>query len=349
MDATLAVVGAGAAAAAATYAARTARPSLQIDVFEKSRGVCGRAAARRRNGIVYDYGANFLLDKGGRASAFATSTCSEGLVEIDGPVASVDAEGTVRASSLDGTRRWTYEDGITRLAKHLFAAAGVDVQRETRIVDIRRRDASSAQGGWRLADADGDEYGPFDVLLLNPPAPQTATLLRDTGVEAVDHLGAAARTVEYQAVWTAVLGYDFEIDVPYYGLRSEAPTPTVGWIGREECKPGHVPKGQSVLVVQAGPNWTSDHYDAPPEDNIDRLCRRTAEIIGDRRLTAPAWTDWQGWKYAFPQEAVEDRARLTAARNGVYVCGDWVAGTGRLDAAVENGLATGSALVDALP
>ncbi|MFP4229290.1 MAG: FAD-dependent oxidoreductase [Salinivenus sp.] len=186
------------------------------------------------------------------------------------------------------------------------------------------------------------------MLLFNPPAPQTGALLRDTDVMAVDRLGASARDLDYNTVWTAVLGYDVEIEVPYYGLRSTDPNTTVGWIGREECKPGHVPEGQSVLVVQARPSWSAVHYDAPPEKNIDRLSQRAADLLGDPRLTAPDWTDWQGWKYAFPDGSVDDDAHSAATREGVYVCGDWVAGTGRLDAAIENGLTTGAALADAL-
>ncbi|MFP4229289.1 MAG: NAD(P)-binding protein [Salinivenus sp.] len=138
MDVRLGIIGAGAAAAAATYAVRKALPSLEVHVFEKSRGVCGRAAARRRDGLVYDYGANFLSDKEGRVSRLITTECSEGLVEIDGPIASFGTDGTVNQPTADDTRRWSYVDGITRLAKHLFAHAGVEVHRKTRIVNVRR-------------------------------------------------------------------------------------------------------------------------------------------------------------------------------------------------------------------
>jgi hypothetical protein len=35
-----------------------------------------------------------------------------------------------------------------------------------------------------------------------------------------------------------------------------------------------------------------------------------------------------------------------AAAEGVYAAGDWVAGEGRVDAALQNGLETGEALAD---
>jgi predicted NAD/FAD-dependent oxidoreductase len=54
------IVGAGAAAAAATHVLDETVPDASITVLEKSGGVCGRAATRRRGEVTYDYGANYL-------------------------------------------------------------------------------------------------------------------------------------------------------------------------------------------------------------------------------------------------------------------------------------------------
>lgn len=343
----LGVVGAGAGAAAATFAVDSASPNVETTVFEKSRGVCGRAAARRRDGIVYEYGANYLKDTGGRVSRLVTDELDEGLVEVDGPIWTFDSNGDVSEGATEQARRWTYTDGITRLAKHLFGAADAKVQHKTRIVEVTH-DRGGQEGSWQLTDSDGVEYGPFDVLLLNPPAPQTAELLSETGAEAVDRLGNAAAELSFRTVWTAVLGYRFEIDAPYYALVNADGDHEVGWIGREACKPGHVPDGESVLVVQASPEWSSERYDDRPKENVADLARRAAEIVGDQRLASPDWTDHQGWKYALPEGGVRGGPLREAAREGVYAIGDWVAGEARLDAAVQNGLETGLSLADFL-
>ncbi|PSQ74837.1 MAG: hypothetical protein BRD39_01115 [Bacteroidetes bacterium QH_9_64_21] len=59
---------------------------------------------------------------------------------------------------------------------------------------------------------------------MNPPASQTADFLRETRVEVVDRLGDAAGAVAYRTVWTAVLGYYFEINPP---TKSAPQSPTV--------------------------------------------------------------------------------------------------------------------------
>ncbi len=342
MSRNIGVIGAGSGAAAATYVLGPALPDAAITVFEKSRGVCGRAAARRREDLVYEYGANYLSDDGGRVRALVTGPLNDGLVAVDGPVWTFDEDGSIDEPPTDAAQRWTYEDGITRLAKHLFGEAGVTVTTETRVTDVVHDD------GWHLTATDGTRYGPFDALLVNPPAPQAADLLTDTGVPAVDRLGAAADAVSYQSGWTAVLGYDGALDVPYYGLANRDGAHTIRWIGREECKPGHVPGDRSVLIVQAHPDWAAERYDAPPADNVAHLARAAAGIVGNDRLAHPDWTDHQGWKYAFASATAPTDALQAAAEAGVYATGDWVADAARLDATLREGLDTGNSMVQAL-
>lgn len=333
------VIGAGAAAAAAVYVADNTVPDAEVVVLEKSRGVCGRAAARRRNGTVYEYGANYLKSDDERVSTLVTEKFDEGLVEVDGPVWTFDAEGNVSEGRDTDEHKWTYEDGITRLAKHLFGATDADVHRETEAVDVYREGR-----GWHVTDAEGGDWGPFDSLVVNPPAPQTASLLSESGVEAVERLADAAAGVPYRTVWTAVLHYPFEIYRPYYALVNTDDAHDVGWIAREERKPGHVPDGESLLVVQAAPDWSAERYGEEAEKNVEELAEQTADILGDDRLTEPDWTDHQGWRYALPDEGVGGGEVQGAADEGVYATGDWVAGEARLHAAVRNGLETGEAV-----
>ncbi|MFB6101547.1 MAG: NAD(P)/FAD-dependent oxidoreductase [Haloplanus sp.] len=338
------VVGAGAAAAALTYVVDDAVPDASITVIEKSGGVCGRAATRRHGDVTYDYGANYLKDDDDRVLDLVHEF-DDGLVEVDGDVYAFDRTGAVREGRNADDHKWTYRTGLTRLAKHLFGATDATVHRRTRIEGVAR-----AGDSWHLTDAEGERWGPFDVLVCNPPAPQTAALLADADwdADARTDLVAAARAVEYRTVWTAVLGYPFELDCPYYALVNTDKEHPVGWIGREECKPGHVPDGESVLVVQANDGWSVDRYDDPAEANVAALADHAASIIGDDRLTDPAWTDHQGWRYALPESGLRRDALDAAAAAGLYPVGDWVAGEARLHAALRNGLDTGERLATAL-
>jgi predicted NAD/FAD-dependent oxidoreductase len=337
-------VGAGAATAAATYVLDSTLPDAEITVVEKSRGVCGRAATRRRDGIRYDYGANYVKSDDERVVDLLTEHLdSEGLVDVTDPIYTFDADGDVSEGRDADEHKWSYEQGLTQIAKRLFADR-VTVERETR-AETLTRDGET----WTVTDTDGEQWGPFDVLVLNPPAPQTAQLLADAEW---DHslradLESAIGDVDYRTIYTAILHYPFELDVPYYALVNTDKAHDVGWISREECKAGHVPAGESLLVVQANHEWSVDHYDDPPAENATALARMSADIIGDDRLADPDWTDAQGWRYALPEEGAPSGVLQSAADHGLYFLGDWVAGEGRLHAALRNGLDTGERIAHA--
>ncbi|PSQ00371.1 NAD/FAD-dependent oxidoreductase [Halobacteriales archaeon QS_4_69_31] len=333
------VVGAGAAAAAATDVLDETVPDASVTVLEKSGGVCGRAATRRNGDVTYDYGANYVKSDDERVVDLLTERLStEGLVDVGEPIYTFDAAGTVSEGRDADDHKWTYRGGLTQIAKRLFGGTAATVLRHTRVEHISR-----GNDRWHLRDTDGETWGPFDALLVNPPAPQTAALLEtaDWEADARADLRAAAESVPFRTVWTAVLHYPFELDRPYYALVNTDKDHEVGWIAREECKDGHVPAGESLLVVQANHEWSVARYDDDPAANVADLAALTADVLGDQRLTDPDWTDHQGWRYALPEDGVRAGAVEAAAEADLYPLGDWVAGEGRLHAALRNGLETG--------
>lgn len=341
---TVGIIGAGAAAAAATATLEAAGADVDVTVFEKSGGLCGRAATRRRDEYIYDYGANYVKSDDERVVELLTETLdTDGLVDIAEPIYAFDRSGTVSPGRGGDGHKWSYETGLTQIAKRLFGRADATIHRRTRIETVRR-----AEREWTLVDADGTSWGPFDIVVFNPPAPQTADLLADAewDDERRERLQDAVSEVPYRTVWTAVLGYPFRLDRPYYALINTDKDHAVGWISREECKPGHVPDGESVLIVQANDEWSTNHGDAPVESNVESLADATADIIGDERLCDPAWSDHQRWRYALPETGVRRGPLAAAESSGVYCIGDWVAGEGRIHAALANGLETGERIAD---
>ncbi|WP_254763340.1 NAD(P)/FAD-dependent oxidoreductase [Natrinema marinum] len=338
------IVGAGAAAAAAAHTLANASIEVDSTVLEKSRGLCGRAATRRREDAIYEYGANYLKSDDERVVELVTDTLeTEGLVEISDPVWTFDADGTVTEGDDRDDHKWTYRQGLTQVAKRLFARTDATVHRETRAETVIRGGGGDDET-WQLEDADGKRWGPFDAVLLNPPAPQTAELVRSADWESPvrEPLADAAEAVPYRTIWTGVFHYPFELERPYYALVNADKDHDVGWVSREECKPGHVPDGESLLIVQASPEWSADRYDEPPAANLERLADMTARLLGDDRLREPDWTDHQGWRYALPDDGVATEPLDRAEREGLYCLGDWVAGEGRLHAALCNGLEVGA-------
>jgi len=344
MTSKLAVVGAGGAGAAAAYALR--ETAVETTVFEKSHGVCGRAATRRKDDCTYEYGANYLKADDERVTQLVTGELpTDGLVDVDDPIYAFERDGDVEEGRDADDHKWTYEDGITQLAKRLFAATDATIHNGVRVETLSRE-----RDGWTIVGSEGIDHGRYDAVLLTPPAPQTADLL---GGAAWDHddclsLREAVASVPYRTVVSGMLHYPFELDVPWYAAVNTDKNHDIGWLAREECKTGHVPDGESLLLVQMNEGWSVANYDEHPDRMLDEMGHRVAHLLDDDRLTDPDWTDYQHWRYAQPEDTLAGDALAAAADHALYFAGDWVAGEPRLHAAVRNGLETGETIATAL-
>ncbi|MEF8808667.1 NAD(P)/FAD-dependent oxidoreductase [Natronomonas sp.] len=335
----IAVVGAGPAGAGVCYALR--ETDATVTVFEKSRGVCGRAATRRNGDRRYDHGANYVKSGSERVDEIVTERLpTDGLADIEEPVWTFDESGTITEGEDRDGRKWTYEEGITQVAKRLFAETDATVDLETRVGRL------SHSGRWRVIDEEGEDLGTYDAVVLTPPAPQTGDILAATewADSPLVDLEAVLESVPYRSIYSVILGYDFEIETPWYGLVNPDREHAIGWLSREELKPGHVPDGESLLVVQMSPDWTDARFDDPKSEVVDEAAALTAELLDDQRLADPEWTDTQRWRYALPNDGVDTDLLREAEEDGLYFAGDWMVGDGRVHLALENGLDVGDRL-----
>ncbi len=341
----IAIVGAGMAGLGAAFALRDA-PGCAVTVFEKSRGFGGRAATRRKNGACYDHGANyFQTDDAARIHRLVREKLPAGeLVDIARPVWTFSAENEISEGDPARNRspKWTYRSGISSLGKLLAEAAGAEVHLQTR---VRRLEENA--GGWTLADTDGARHGPFDAVLLTPPAPQTRDLLAESRMDSAlqDALTEALGGAAYRQQLTLVLSYGRRIERPgdFYALLNTDGEHAIAWLSFEEDKPGHVPDGESLVIAQMAPAWSTPRF----RDDLDALVPEAAEkvsVLLGQDLRQPAWADKQGWRYALPEKAADAEALAEAQPAGLFFAGDALAGKGRVEKALETGLDAASAL-----
>ncbi|GEM_PF-62901 len=339
----LCIIGAGVAGVGIADA--LSESAIDVTFIEKSRGVGGRAATRRKNGCRYEHGANYIKnDPAGNTKQLIESLGEGGLVDIDEPIWTFDADGDIQESDRQEDHKWTWKQGITQFSKRILARTHATVEQP-----VRAQSLNQANGRWTVTDTDDAEYGPFDAVVFTPPAPQTATLLAETtvGGEEDDRLVAAHSAVEgvsYRSVRTFILHYPFAIDRDYYAVVNRDKAHSIGWLARESCKDDHVPEGEELLVVQMGNDWSEAHYDEPREELAPVVAEMVAELLDDDALTEPDWVDEQGWRYAQPEDSVTMDAIEPLAEIGLYAAGDWVVGHGRAHKAYWNGVELGEQL-----
>jgi hypothetical protein len=332
----IAVVGAGVAGLATAYALR--ETDADVTVYERRDRVGGRAATSRRNECVFDVGANYVKESAEdeRVSDLLTGELSEGLVDTEGPVWTFDADGEISEGRGDDGPKWTYREGLATLGDRLAEASDAEVRTATEVETVAREDDE-----WRLSVRGGEATA--DALVLTPPAPTTAYLLdrADWDDPLRDDLVEAVASVPYRTLLSVALHYPERTDLPYYALVNTDKEHDLGWVSREECKPGHVPEGESLLVVQPSPEWSRRHYDEPDDQIAMAAADRTAELLGDPDRYQFDWVEVLRWRDALPDTGADADTLDRAAASDLYFAGDWVAGEGRIHAAFRSGLETG--------
>jgi renalase len=345
----IAVIGAGVAGLAAGR--ELARAGHGVTIFEKSRGVGGRVATRRAEGCAIDHGANYF--KAPTPELQALVAAIPGAVNIRLPVWTFDGEGRVAAGdpAQNDEAKWTWPGGLNALAKHL--AAGLDLRRETTIVRIEA--AGDRQATPALIDSAGSAFGPYDAVLLTPPAAQSAAIV---GASAIDagakaELLSALAPVRYRRCISVALAYPRRPGLPWYALINSDRRHPIAWLACEHVKPGRAPEGVGLLLAQMGPAWSERHWDALPKgtyggglpDAVLAVHMLLRPLTG-ADLGPPLWADAQRWRYALPEGAAGPAPG--AARAGLYLAGDMLAGQGRAHLAIESGWAVAGRIHAAL-
>ncbi len=327
----LAVIGAGPAGLAAAQRLREGWPELELMVFEKSRGVGGRAATRSRPPFRFDHGAQYVKAP---TAALASAIAADTRFEVGQPVWLLHADHQITPgdAAQNAEAKWSYADGITRLGHEL--AAGLTIRFETAVARLLQRGQQ-----WELLDADERSLGLFDGVLLTPPAPQLRAIIAGSSLptERQRQIDAALAPASYRRCLSLTLGFDTPIERPWYALINPDRQHPIAWLAREHAKPNRAPAGSSLLIAQMNPAWSLAHWDATLEELIAPLQAMIEAILGEA-LPAPTLADRQGWRYALP-EAAADGVALNAVADGLFWAGDYLVGQGRVHQAIESGWA----------
>jgi hypothetical protein len=319
----IAIIGAG--LAGLTLGRRLA-PLAKVTLFEKSRGLGGRMANRRRGGYALDHGAQYFTARSEGFRAVVTEALAAGrLATWPEAVPTLGRSGDYTPDLRAGEIRYVGTPGMTGLANHL--ASGLNIRKEATVSAPTNED-----GRWRLRDTDQGDLGLFDLVLSTAPAPQTALLMPS------DFAGhpALART-RMSGCFTLMIGLDTDPGLGFEAARID--TDILSFIAVDTSKPGR--SGKPAIVVHSRNDWAERNMETDKDAVRTAMLAALADRTGRDFSDAP-WLDLHRWRFA----NVEDPAGVPFLFDpdlGLGACGDWCIGN-RVEAAFESA----SGLADAL-
>jgi len=317
----IAVIGAGMAGLACANA--LSRQGVPVVVFDKSRGLGGRMAARRVDGgASFDHGAQYVTARSFAFKRYLDTACAVGAAS---PWQPVQAE-----FAAIGETWFTGTPAMKALVKPL--ADGLEIHRATQVTAVSR-DGS----GWRLATSGGGDPERFDFVVCTTPAPQAQALL------AAQHdIAAALGMVTTAPCWALMVSFATPVR-PGFDVRQAMDAP-IAWLARSASKPGRQLE-PDCWVVHASPAWSRAHLEAAPDD----VARRLLDLLPGAFATALPEVEHiaaHRWRYARTTTAL-GQPYLRSADGTLLLGGDWCLGA-RVEYAFASGRAIAAELGTAL-
>ena len=309
------VIGAG---IAGLLAARSmADAGWRVQVVEKSRGLGGRMATRRRDDAVFDHGAQFFTTRDGEFGNWVDQWQKAGLV---------DAWYDLGES---GTH-FRCKAGMTAIAKHL--AEDLLVLRETQIVELdynRER--------WRARDREGMVFR-SNSILLTAPVPQSLELLSRSQIGLPDETLIALSSIEYHRCIAALAIRAEPSAITEVGGALKLDGGPIAWIS-DNLRKGISPDRPS-LTIHSTPAFAAEHWESPDETRLPPLLEAASPHIAAEVVSC----EGHRWRYSQPTSSYDKKAFVDAERR-LAIAGDGFTG-GRVEGAALSGLAAAQQLLE---
>ncbi|MGB5671220.1 MAG: FAD-dependent oxidoreductase [Sedimenticolaceae bacterium] len=299
----------------------------QVRVFEKSRGLGGRAATRRVDGVGFDHGAQSFTARDPVFLRAIEAWCEHGVVAPWQPRIGTVQRGRIMDSP-DRQQRYVAVPGMSALGTHL--GAGLDIMRPVRVLPPSRQGAC-----WALRSEDGADLGLFDILVVSVPAPQARELL----ASAAPQLAQTADEVSFTPAWSVMLESEGRAELEYDGLFFD--DGILAWAARNDSKPG---REGDTWVLHASPDWSGSNLEASPDavgiELTTWFCAATGVKPGLLKVASV-----HRWLYSLVPSPMSVGA-LWDGELQLGVCGDWCKGARIEDAFLSGHAVAGRILGD---
>ena len=293
--------------------------SVEITLFEKSRGAGGRVCTRYTNSYNFDHGAQFFTARSPEFKEFLKPLIKSGVID-NWKVRLIEVRNNtiINRQQLNNDHpRYVGVPSMSSIGKYLSKNLDIKLNTEASI-------QKSAEG-WKVVGPDGEVFGHYDWVISSIPAEQSLQLLPDY----FSHYDALKQK-KMLGCYSLMLGFDEPLDLDWDAAQLTGTD--ISWIAVNSSKPGR-PNDYSLLVHSTN-DWAEEHLDDDVDAVKEYLCSQVTEIIGQNVYSAQH-IDLHRWRYAnIPKQDkntlfIDPESRLAA-------CGDWCK-KGRIEEAFRSG------------
>ncbi|MFO8038330.1 MAG: FAD-dependent oxidoreductase [Sodalinema sp.] len=341
MKTDIAIVGAGLAGLTAALPLQAAGYSLLL--LEKSRGLGGRLASYRLNGVRCDRGLRYLTDEGRLLSGLVRSLRERQVLR---PWITTSHRYTAEGLQQNPPQtHYVAPEGMSQIAKELGRDVPVWFSRRVAAITPQSHD-------WRLdleavvAGSDAPLEVTARAVILAIPAPQALMVLATVPGMDADVINPL-QSVTYDPCLTLLAQYSGDRvpdRIPWKSV--EFPDdPDLSWLGLDSSKRESSSLGSDrpVVVINSRAELARSHLDDRDlTPVIEHLLSQGAARLGDW-LQTPEHLHLHRWRYAIPAQVWPQDSVVLKTPFPLVCCGDWC-GSRQVETALRSGLAAASSV-----
>ncbi|USE34297.1 NAD(P)/FAD-dependent oxidoreductase [Endozoicomonas sp. SCSIO W0465] len=288
----------------------------EVVVFEKSRGLGGRLANRRKPWGSLDIGAQYFTVRDPGFQQQVAIWLKAAAVKI-WDFSPYRVEQGQLTPSPDDTVRYIGSPLMNQLVHSLSDNFAVHFRCEISTVEKSR-------DGWSLLSSDGDIFSGFDWLIVSSPAEQSRALL----VSCSDVMADVPESV-HQPCWALGLATRGEIAEDVQGIFGDE---TVRWVSRLSSRPGFIkaPDIDDVWMLHFSPEWSEQQDKKTTMDIGQTGLDWLRKMMGTEIEKVAECRHY--WRYANIKPIAFNQPYLVDECQQLAVIGAWCAG-GRVEGA----------------
>ena len=352
------VVVIGAGLSGLTAASQLQKWGYRVLVVDKSRGLGGRLATRRRGATAIDHGCRYLQPfTEPDLSPMATLQAAGVLQPWRPDCFALGADGTLTAMPTE--EYFAAPQGMSAVAKAL--AAGLTIHSHWRATALTPLPEGWCIAGEPLGDGDPTTTLEARAVVLAIPAPQAMALLEPAARHgapsgaipsgAIDELIQRLDAVAFEAVITVMAGYDPQISavLPAQGgaagwLVEGKTHPLMRWMALDSSK--RAGAEEPVVVLHSSAAFAAANIDRPDLETVgNELLTAAAQLAA--WLSTPAWMQVHRWRYGFVSRPLGWPVLRLPDLPTLVGCGDWCQGN-NAEGAIAAGLEAARAIAPTL-
>jgi len=328
----------------------TLSDNITIDLFEKEKRISGRASTRKRNGYIYDLGANYISSSSESIKDLLENKLNkDDLITIDKWIYPFDKDNKISFTKTQETNKhnrltkYNYKYGINTISSLLLKHAVLphNLNFSSLVTSISQVDNNR----WELFSTNDTSLGTYDYITFGIPVPQIASIFANSKFNSdndKEYYVRELQAVEYKPVYSVAVAFEPKIEMDFYALINSDREHDISWVSVETEKKGRTSGEKEnfvMFIVQMSENFSKDCFNLATESINKRVIEKLKALLPqlNEDNVKVSYVDSKLWKYALPKKGISSELIQKLNERNIFILGDSLLGKGRVDGSILTG------------